>query len=54
MNTNLIVVTTGHVKILVNASIQDPNLQPTVERKIGPFVDVVPIKKENMLMVHSL
>ena len=45
MKTNLIVVTRKHVKMLVNASIQDPYLQPTVERKTGPLVDVVPVKK---------
>jgi hypothetical protein len=45
MKTNLTVVTTGHVKMLVNASIQDPYLQPMVESKIGPLVDVVPVKK---------
>jgi hypothetical protein len=43
MKTNLTVVTTGHM--LVNASIQDPYLQPTVERRTGPLVDVVPVKK---------
>jgi hypothetical protein len=45
MKTNLTVVTTGHMKMLVNASIQDPYLQPTVESKTGPLVDVVPVKK---------
>jgi hypothetical protein len=45
MKMNLTVVTTGHVKMLVNASIQDPDLQPTVESKTGPLVDVVLVKK---------
>jgi hypothetical protein len=45
MKTNLIVVTTGHMKMLVNASIQDPYLQPMVESKTCPLVDVVPVKK---------
>jgi hypothetical protein len=35
MKTNLIVVTTW--KMLVNASIQDPDLQPTIESKIVSF-----------------
>jgi hypothetical protein len=43
MKTNLTVVTTGHM--LANASIQDPDLQPTVESRTGPLVDVVPVKK---------
>jgi hypothetical protein len=45
MKTNLTIVTTGHVKMIVNASIQDPDLQHMVERKTCPLVDVVPIKK---------
>jgi hypothetical protein len=43
MKTNLTVVTTGNM--LVNSSIQDPYLQPTVESKIGPLVDGVRVKK---------
>jgi hypothetical protein len=43
MKTNLIVITTRHM--LANASIQDPDLQPTVEIRTVPLVDVVPIKK---------
>ena len=31
--------------MLVNASIQDPYLQTTVERKTSPLVDILPIKK---------
>jgi len=31
--------------MLVNASIHDPYLQPTVENNIGPLVDVVSLKK---------
>jgi hypothetical protein len=31
--------------MLANASIQDPDLQPTVERRTCPLVDVVPVKK---------
>ena len=46
MKMNLTVVTTGHVKMIVNASIQDPSLQPTVGSKEDPLVDVVPVKKE--------
>jgi hypothetical protein len=45
MNTILTVVTIGHVKMLVNASIQGLDLQPMVESKTGPLVDVAPIKK---------
>jgi hypothetical protein len=43
MKTNLKVVSMGHM--IVNDSIQDPNIQPTVERKTDPLVDVVPVKK---------
>jgi hypothetical protein len=43
MKTNLTVVTTWHM--LANASIQDLDLHPTVERRTCPLVDVVPVKK---------
>jgi hypothetical protein len=43
MKTNLTVVTIGHM--LANASIQDPDIQLTVERRIGPLVDGVPVNK---------
>ena len=43
MKTNLTVFTTGHM--LANASIQDPDIQPTVERRTCPSVDTVPINK---------
>jgi hypothetical protein len=33
------------MKMLVNASIQDTDSQPTVESKTNPLVDVVPINK---------
>jgi hypothetical protein len=45
MKTNLTIVTTWHVKMLVNSSIQDPYLQPTVGSKVDPLVDVVHVKK---------
>jgi hypothetical protein len=45
MKMNFIVVTTRHVKLLVNDSIQDSCLQPTVESKTNPLVDVVSINK---------
>jgi hypothetical protein len=43
MKTNLTIVTIGHM--LVNASIQDQDLQPMVERKESPLVYVVLVKK---------
>jgi hypothetical protein len=43
MKTNLTVVTTW--RMLANASIQDPDLQSTVEIITGPLVDVVHVKK---------
>jgi hypothetical protein len=45
MKTNLMVVTTWNLKMLVNASNQDLDIQPTIEIKIGPLVDVIPVKK---------
>jgi hypothetical protein len=45
MKTNLIVVTIGNMKMLVNASIQDPDLQPPVESKTDPLDDVIPVNK---------
>jgi hypothetical protein len=43
MKMNLTVVTTGHM--LVNVSIQDPYLQPTVKNRTGPLVDFFPVEK---------
>jgi hypothetical protein len=43
MKMNLITVTTRHM--LVNTSMKDPNLQPTVESKTCHSVDVVLVKK---------
>jgi hypothetical protein len=45
MKTRLTVVTIGYMKMLVNASIQDPYLQPTVENKTSTLVDVILIQK---------
>ena len=45
VKTNLKFITTEHVKMLVNTSIQDPDLQHTIESKTGPLVDVVLVKK---------
>jgi hypothetical protein len=45
IKTNLIVVTTGHVNMLVNVSIHDLDIQLMVEIKTGPLVDVVHVKK---------
>jgi hypothetical protein len=42
MKMNFTIVSTGH--LLVNASIQDTYLQPTVERRKGPLVDVFHVK----------
>jgi hypothetical protein len=45
MKINLTIVTTGHVKMIVNVDIQDLGLQPTIESKTGTLVDVTPNKK---------
>lgn len=35
----------GKIKLLVNASIHDPILHPTIESEVDPLDDVVPVKK---------